>query len=92
MLVTLSTLLLAILMVLTWIPVLLLLDKKQRWGSELCTQSPKGGNGDSNPRLETLIEAAEDYEKDLRSQRKSSYDKNDKMEIIGAILGMLRKW
>ena len=88
-LVTLSTVLLGMLLFVTWLPVVLLLDKKQPWGSERRTESSVDGDGDPSPRLQTLIAAVEAYGKNLGSQRHPSIDK---METINSILVILRKW
>ena len=91
-LVTLSTGILGLCLLITWMPVYHLVGIRQNCGGKLCTEASEDGDGDPSPRLQTLIAAAEAYENDLRSQRKLSYDKNDKLEIVGAILGTLRKW
>ena len=91
-LVTLITGFSGFLLALTWMPVCALANIKQRGGGELSPESSEDGHRDSSPELQTLIAAAEAYEKELRSNLNLPYYEYPRKDAIRAVLGMLRKW
>ena len=88
-LVALHTLVLSVLLFLTWVPMYGLLQTRREFGGQLYPQGSDDGDAGSKATLKTLVAAMETYEMDLGSQRKPSQFKK---EVIGEFLEVLRKW